>query len=158
MKDKGITFIELMVVFSIIGILMAALGFSYQEWVGKYKVERTTKELYADLMHARVMAMQKNREHYAVLNGGEYSVVEDTNDDCTANSGDNTLQSFPKMVEYPMIWNNNGDKIYFDKRGLLTPNRTIWFTSTAGSDYDCIKISRTRIIMGRYDGAECDAK
>ncbi len=64
MKNRGVTLIELVVVISIISILVIALGFTYQGWVGGYKVEKQTKELYSDLMNARGMAMTRNRAYF----------------------------------------------------------------------------------------------
>ncbi len=158
MNNKGVSAMEIIIVIAVIGILFVGLGVSYQDWMGQYRVEKATKELYSDLMYARVLAMEKNRKHYAVLNSDSYSIMEDTNDDDVANMGDATLKPFPKKIEYGLNWNNSGNKIYFDKRGLLTPNRTIRFTSTSDPDYDCMKISRTRIIMGHYLNGECVAE
>ncbi len=158
MHNKGVSAMELIIVIAVIGILFVGLGVSYQNWMGKYRVEKAVKELYSDLMHARVLAMEKNRKHYAVLNSDSYSIMEDTNDDDVANAGDATLKPFPKKIEYGLNWNNSGNKIYFDKRGLLTPNRTLRFTSTSDPDYDCMKISRTRILMGHYLNGECVAE
>jgi prepilin-type N-terminal cleavage/methylation domain-containing protein len=62
MNKGGVTLIELTVVFTIIGILAVALGYSYADWMGKYKVEKATKELYTDLMNARYMAVTRNRD------------------------------------------------------------------------------------------------
>ena len=57
MSERGVTLVELIVVISVIGILAIALGFSYVGWQGAYRVEKTTKELYTDLMDARSRAM-----------------------------------------------------------------------------------------------------
>ena len=38
-NNKGVTLVELLIVFSIIAILVLALGFSYQGWMARYKVD-----------------------------------------------------------------------------------------------------------------------
>ena len=38
-QEAGITLVELIIVIAIIGILVIALGFSFQDWMGKYRVE-----------------------------------------------------------------------------------------------------------------------
>jgi len=175
-NNRGVTLIELIAVISIIGILAAALGFSYVDWIGKYKVEKATKELYTDLMDVRSMAMTGNCAHFADFNFpappagyGTYRIAEDTNED---DEGDNNsdgvidaaghtfLQSFPKTVEYPISNNFVSKIINFDKRGIIQPSGTICFFTDNDPDYDCIVISRTRIIMGKLkpgNGGECNA-
>lgn len=79
MTNKGITLVETMVVVSIIAIPVIALGFSYQGWMGKYRIESQIKETYPDLMEARTRAMTRNMLHFAVINTGNYAIYEDTN-------------------------------------------------------------------------------
>ena len=177
MNNRGLTLIELIVVISIIGILAAALGFSYVNWMGKYKVEKATKELYADLMNVRCMAMTRNRDHFADFNfpappagHGAYRIAEDTNDDDEGDnnsdgiiddSGHTFLASYPKTVEYPITNNFVGKIINFDKRGIVQPSGTICFFTDNDPDYDCIVISPTRIIMGKLkpsNGGQCKAE
>jgi len=182
-NNRGMTLLELIVVISVVGILAVSLGFSYVNWIGRYKVENATKELYTDLMNARCMAMTKNCDHFADFNFpapaagyGTYRMAEDTDDDgegdADANgiidaAGHTILPSFPKTVEYSITNNFAGKIINFDSKGLVQPRGqslggTICFFTDNDPDYDCIVISQTRIIMGKLkkqpgNGGECNA-
>ena len=173
--DKGITLIELLIVIAIIGILAVALGFSYVGWMGRYQVEKTTKNIYSDLMTARARAMQRNRMHFVRFPvTTSYTIYEDDSNgvakipdgdgilqEGTGITADTQLASFPKTLEYavtigtvagvpPITFN-------LDSRGTISPERTICiFTDADGDgisdtdpDYDCIIISQTRIITGK---------
>ena len=61
------------------------------------------------------------------------------------------------QLEHPIEWNNSRNTLIFDKRGLMPKWRTIRVTE-ADADFNCIKVSLGRIIMGQYDGTECLAK
>ncbi len=64
----------------------------------------------------------------------------------------------PKTVSCGINKNNTGDKIYFDKKGMISSLRTVWFTSDAEPDYDCVVVSMMRINMGKYSGTQCEAR
>ena len=185
MKNNGVTLTELLVVIAIVGILVVALGFSFQDWIGRYKVEAQTKQIYFDLMDARARAMQFNRIYLADFpTTTSYRVGEDTNESGAIDAGE-PLPTFPKTSEYVLNVFERDDatlitapriitnvRINFDKRGLITSTGAavlfnpatpttgiISLTSTVGPDYDCIVISSTRINIGRWNAAttNCDA-
>jgi type II secretory pathway pseudopilin PulG len=181
MNNSGITLVELIGVISVIATLAAALGFSYVDWIGKYKVEKATKELYVDLMNVRCMAMTRNCDHFADFNFpappagyGTYRIAEDTDEDDEGDADEDGIidagvhtffSSFPKTVEYPITNNFTGKIINFDKRGIIQPRGqsfggTICFFTDNDPDYDCIVISQTRIIMGKLisNTVECKAE
>ena len=176
--SDGVTLIELIVVVSVIGILVIALGFSFQGWRGKYQVESEIKEMYVDLMNARARALQRNRVHFFRLNGPtSYSIYEDdSNGTAKVPDGDGTLQtgtgvtadtqlaSFPKTIEHEMSWNNAAIgaavNLPFNTRGLLNGSGgtiSIYVDRDADGekdfdpDYDCIEIAASRINMGIID-------
>lgn len=167
--NKGITLIELIVVITIIGILVVVLGFSFQGWMGGYRVESQVKEMYVDLMNARARAMQRNRIHFVVVAATNYQIFEDTNESggTAPNAGDLAIPGFnnPKTFEYGHDSSWTGTVI-MDTRGIVSNNvtplgATIQFNiGTNNPDYDCITLSSTRINIGKWNGStsSCDAK
>lgn len=138
MKNAGVTLVELIIVAAIIGILAIALGFSFQGWIGRYKVESTVKQLYADLMTARTQAMQRNSRYFVDFptqttyrmsiddsngvakpvpngSGGDGTFQPQADPAVSTDNTDSTLPTFPKTVAYTI---NNGVTLTFDPRGL----------------------------------------
>lgn len=156
--QRGTTLIELLVVISVVGILAATLDYSFEGWIERYEVEKITKELFTDLMQARLLAVERNATFIADLDHYGYTVGEDRNLDDEIDSAE-ALPGFPKKVKHKLEWNLvRSHKVYFNTRGLMTPYRTISVVPEDGADYDCLKIFQTRIITGRYDDDECVAK
>ncbi len=165
MKNDGITLIELLVVITIIGILAVALGFSFQGWIGGYRIESQVKEMYVDLMNARARAMQRNRLHFVTLAATQYSTYEDTN---PAPDGNETLETavggdtrlVQRNTDYTIIpaLAFGATTFNFNRSGLISLSGSIRLDSldsTVTPDYDCIVLSPTRINMGKWE--ECDA-
>ena len=150
MTNRGWSLIELVAVICILGILLAAVGMSYEDWIGRYNIEKATKQLYCDLMNARITAINCDRKHFVVLSGTTYSIVEDSDEDGVFEATDRPLNGFPKELPYPVYY-NNGSKVTFNQRGMMSNIGTVQFVSDKKADFDCIKIAMSRIVIGRYD-------
>jgi len=177
MKRNGFSLIEVLVVIAIVGVL-ATLGIvNYLRWISRYYVENQVKELYSDIMKARVMAMSENRKYFVSLSSNEYKIYGDTD---PAPNGDGSLsttsdaQIIPvppatgtptpwpgKAFRYTTIWSGGGttSQIDFNERGLANVQRTICIYTDVNPLYDCVLVAPTRIILGKLNtpGGGCDS-
>ena len=171
MKKDGFSLIELLVVMIILGILASLGTVSFTGWVRKHDLESQVKEMYTDLMSARLTAMHQNRNHFITLSANQLRAYEDTNpangdgiltlgsdgplcmwerkrdDPADATCPGNASLSF-KNLKFPAAWSNT-TTLEFNARGLSNTNNTICVFSSYNPSYDCIVVSATRIRMGK---------
>jgi len=163
MKDSGVSLIELLVVVSIVGLLIIAMGFSYEGWMGNYRLESQTKGLYFDLADARSSAMSRNRIYWVDLEDQQYTIFEDTN---PGPDGDGVhdgadRQVLQKRYEHGFRLEGLGaaalpQTITFNTRGLMgwAPaglDIRFRFINTRDPDFDCLVIEPSKIWMGEYN-------
>jgi len=132
MRNKnGITLIEIIIVVSIIGILVVVAGFEFVGWRGRSAVEIETRDLYNNLMNARVNAMSRNRDYFLTGTNTSYTIYEDTynatyvpsteGDGVLQTASDRILQGFPKTVEYALCLRGGYTlPLVIGKRGLVS--------------------------------------
>ena len=160
-NTRGVTLTELIVVIAIIGILVVALGFTFEGWIGGYRIEVQSKEMYADLMNARARAMQRGRAHFVVINANNYQIFEDTNESGGAanDAGDLPIAGFTNVKALQYAVASGAGTVTMSTRGLVNPSNTISFNiGTNNPDYDCIVLFDTRINMGQMSGVTCVVK
>jgi prepilin-type N-terminal cleavage/methylation domain-containing protein len=167
MRKKGFTLVEICIVIAIMGILAGLAIGNFRGLQSKYNLESQVRETYSDLMSTRLMAMNKNRTHFMVLAAGSYTIYDDTNPapggDGTLTIGTDTQVQAAKVLSNQMTW-SGGSQVEFDSRGLCRSQKTICVYSTLNPAYDCVKLSWTRIIMGKLttqgvcSDANCAAK
>ena len=179
MKKDGFSLIELLVVIIILGIVASLGTVSFTGWIRKHDLESQVKEMYTDLMNARLTAMHQNRSHFISLSANQITASEDTDGDGAGDSplciwnrnrGDPVDASCPndkslsyKNIKFPATWNGTAT-LEFNARGLSNTNNTICVFSTYNPSYDCIVVSATRIRMGKLknqsgcNSANCEPK
>ncbi len=161
----GFTLVEIMITIAILGILVVLAVGNFGGLNEKYKVEAETKQLYADLMDARMRAMQRNRMSFVRFSGPgpgytSYATFEDTSTAPDGNgSWDNTADTMVTNVTVAhTITTALPGGFDINRNGIASVTGDILFTSTATPDYDCITVRPTRIKMGQYIGGVCVEK
>ncbi len=154
---KGITLVELIVVVAIITTLLA-IAFSFQGWIRRYNIERTVREIHADLLMARQKALSENRVYCVSFTQNSYTIKgdfdppPDGDSDCN-DANDRTIVQ--KSLSYNLD-NNLSNTFNFQKDGLSNKEGKIWINEKAYMN--CIDIYYTRLNLGVWNGSECIAK
>lgn len=159
MHDRGFTVIELVIVIAIVSTLVAFAGIYSKQWLDKYRAESQIRMMHADLLQARAKAMEKNKEYFVVVNANSYQVIEDANEDGTADAGD-TYQPL-NTLNYQVSAGTG--TITMDQKGLISAGTTtegvlllIQFDTRSGApEYNCMQLCPTRINIGRMNGTNC---
>ncbi len=163
---RGLTLIELIVIITIMTILLAIAGVQYHQWQIRYGIESQVRQLYSDLIGARVEAMQQNELYIVrIESSNSYAVYRDENDNSTYDAGTDTkIEKYSRSgLKYPIKW-SDGNVLEFtmNERGLINQNLSLRVTNKDGSlsnaEYDCLNITRTRINLGKYNGTKCENK
>lgn len=159
---SGITLIELVVVVGIMTILLSLATIAFNSYQVRYNVESEIKGLYADIMGARIRAMNENRPYIVKFTGAKsYVTAIDINGDGDYAAGDVKIDRYSKEnLKYELAWSfaGNMNRITLDSRGMVNVNGFVRVNKDNSSEYDCVAISNTRIKMGKWDGTACNPR
>jgi prepilin-type N-terminal cleavage/methylation domain-containing protein len=169
MRQDGFSLIELIVVMGILVILVSIAGYYGHDALVGSQAENQTREMFSDLMNARVSAMQKNRVFFVTLAANQYAIYEDTYNAASPTSldGDGNLQAGndrlvkQKATTYA-LYSFGTTTFNFAPCGTCDlssgPTNTIHIVSTSAPSFDCIILSTTRLLMGKWNGTDCNAQ
>lgn len=78
-RQRGVTLIELVVVFVVMGLLIVAAGPSIGTWIGNTNVRNTAQSIYAGLNRARAEAVRSNRSvRFSLVSTADTAVLDNT--------------------------------------------------------------------------------
>lgn len=163
-KTAGYTFIELIVVVAIIGVMLGLAGLFFQTYHDRYEAEAQVRRMHIDMLNARARAFFQNKACFVTVTADGYQITEDTNNSggASPDAGDTALWPAPKRLRYQSHWTGTfilegRGTISKSTGGLLSSNPlSIRFdTAGAGPQYDCISVGPTRLNVGKWNGAKC---
>lgn len=164
--ERGFTLAELMVVIAVIGILLGIAAVSYKSMQERYTVEQEIKGIYADVMNARMQAMQQSSALFTVFTTTQYTVYKDSS---PAPDGNGALDPASDTVvlrkslspKYPLLatW-PTASPLRFSSKGLVATGSsgTVRLSTTAESEYDCIFVEEIKTTLGKWNGTKCIGK
>jgi len=155
-KIKGFTLIEMLVVLSIMAILFSIGIPAYTKWVTKYKIQNDTKTIFGVLNQARIKAFSEKKICGIRWSGSTFSQIELRCDNNYDGDIDDTNELIQKIDLKTSFKDGSSNKVIFKKEGFGTSKTICTTMPENNSKYNCIKISSTRILMGHYNGGDCD--
>ena len=164
MNRHGFTLIELMVVISLIGIVLAIATLNFSSMNRKAGIERQTREILADLNTARLDSIYRKQRHALILQPASYVMKRySSQDEPDTNGGDLTTgivlsKTLPYQITTPSGGSLSGVFIEFDTRGFVAnvSNTTICVNPMyTGAAFDCVVVSLGRTNIGNMQGGSC---
>ena len=110
MNKKGVTLIELIVVFAIIAIGAVLAVPSFGPWLANYRLRTATRDITSNLRTAQMRAVSNNVDYQVSFSGGSYILQRNTGglwvDEGTAQTLPNGISIIPP-VNNPLTFSPN---------------------------------------------------
>lgn len=168
-KQRGFTLIELMVVISLVALLLAWGIPAFSTWNARNNVEGEIAQLYSNLQYARTNAYA-NKNLTGIYWGGsasiaQYQIMTNTTQNATTiDTGASQIGATVSTAQHPLTATPNQKSVSFNGRGFLNTADsndsanpiTFYISPSEGAGTDCVSVSLTRIVSGKWDGTSCN--
>lgn len=160
-NNKGFTLVELMVVLGIFFLLLSWGVPAYSTWKKKHDVEADIARLFSDLQFARMTAYSRKTVTGVWWGNGNagfksYRVRVDSNkSDSVNDDGGTDSQLVTRATKFTVTPNDTLNSVGFDGRGFSKNSLKFRIDTNTGAALDCVTVSDTRIIAGRWISGDC---
>jgi len=132
-NHRGFTLTELMIVVALMAILAAIAVPSIIAQMPKYRLNGAARQVLGDLVAARMQAVSQNNElKVFFLDNHRYMILDDDDNDGTADTGEAAQTKDIQTDYYDVTFNSNNDPI-FQPNGTASNLATITLSNTSGS-------------------------
>ncbi len=101
-RQEAFTFIELLVTFVVLGIVVTVAIPAFSVWLPGFHLKSAAGDLYSELQSAKMQAIRDNGECALVFNagGGTYQVISGGADGDYSTAGDNVVEKTITLSQY----------------------------------------------------------
>ena len=156
-KDSsGFSFMELMVVIAMIGILSAVALPGILRALPEQRVKNAARNLYADMQRARMLAVKNNRTVSVRFNSSDYYIDADNDGNFNPDTADEFRRNLSEDGDVS-FGSGNADKDWEDPPNSLptSPTDTV-FSSTGEAAFDS-GLTRSVILLQNQNKDVCYA-
>jgi prepilin-type N-terminal cleavage/methylation domain-containing protein len=154
MQQRGYSLVEMVVIIGIISIVLAIATPNFNDYLKRFRTEAQARMLYSELLTARANALYQRRETRVKLYANKFEIYSSA---CDSGSGVAPIST--QILRYPIVWNQSGNSIDFDERGMGLNTGCICIDAGEGTGgVDSVVISDLRVRIGKKDkGDDCKA-
>lgn len=169
-KESGFSLVEAMVVLVIFSLIITMGIPAFSTWNKRQDAESKISKLYNDLQYARMKAYSE-KTAWGIWWGANstfntYSIKKDGNmlagivpdGDIDDASGTDTIIETVDSKSSITTSNSTINRLEFDGRGFSKNLASFHISSSSGAAQDCLVVSKTRVIIGKWNGTACSPK